>query len=231
MKTFILWFMGDTLGTVTIDAWNWLWQMPLSEIPSPQQIDNELILDRAQQLLESISLRVAQMRVAAEKVRISTVEIQRQYDLKYREYREIIDLTKEYQRMENTIEARLAMARAIVIERLLPELKQALDNSLDRLTTIQQAYTEEQAKLVLLEVEMQNIQAYLAMNDSVGGNPQGTDNLNSLQARFSDLHTEIEDRYHQIQTIAQLSHSANCTLERTLNTQDIDDRIASLEKN
>jgi hypothetical protein len=227
MKTFILWFVGDNLGKTAIDLWQWLWQIPTERAPS----SDVLTLDRAQQLLDSIAARINQMQAAVEKVRNSTGEIHRQYDRKCQEYQEIISSIAEYQRLENTTDTRLAMARASAIERILPKLKQALENSQLRLAAIGQSHAEEQAKLALLEIEMQNIKAYMAIDDSIGDDRRRTDDLNSLQERFRNVITEIEDRDRQIQIMSQLSHSADCILAETLTDRDLDTRIANLKSN
>jgi phage shock protein A len=231
MKSFVLWFMGDSLGGAVINTWDWLWQMPIAEtsIPTAKTSDN-LTLEHAQRLLSSIEMRVLEMQTAVDKVRNSTQEIQRQYEAKGQQHQELIDLVREYQRAGNTIEARLAMAKAIGIERILPELKARWENSQEMLLSINECHAQEQAKLTLLEIEMETIRACMAMSDSMGGNREidKINELNHLQERFHDVQTEIEDRYRQIQVMSQLSPPSNCVLEEPLNIQDIDTRIQSL---
>ena len=95
-------------------------------------------------------------------------EIQRQYDLKCQEHQELIGIVLEYQRSNDAVEARLTMARAIGIERILPELKVRLERAQEMLMNVNECHIQEQAKLSLLEIEMETIKACMAMNESMG---------------------------------------------------------------
>ena len=209
MNNVVMWLMGDTLGEQVMTGWNWLWQTP--DQPSPiAKTNNQLTLEHATQLLGSIALRVQQMEGAVNRVRSISREIQRQYDVKCQEHQELIGIVLEHQRSNNTVEARLAMAKAIGIERILPELKVRLERAQEMLININECHTQEQAKLSLLEIEMETIKACMAMNESMGSdrNMDKFKDLSNLQDKFQNVQAEMEDRYQQLQLMTQLSQSS-----------------------
>jgi phage shock protein A len=164
MNNIILWLMGDTLGGQMITSWNWLWQTPTEPVTAAGKTSDDITLEHATQLLGSIALRVTQMQKVVDRVRSITREIQRQYELKCQEHQQLIGIVREHQRANDTVEARLTMAKAIGIERILPELKVRLERAQEMLININECHTQEQAKLSLLEIEMETIKACMAMN-------------------------------------------------------------------
>jgi phage shock protein A len=146
------------------------------------------------------------------------------------EHQELIGIVLQYQNAGDNVEARLTMAKAIGIERILPELKVRLERAQEMLININECHTQEQAKFSLLEIEMEIIKACIAMNESMGvsRNLDTFTDLNNLQDKFHHVRVEMEDRYEQIQVMSQLSHPSNCVLEETLNIQDIDARIKAI---
>lgn len=229
MNNVVLWLMGDTLGEHVVTGWNWLWQTP-DELVATAKTNNELTLEHATQLLGSIALRVQQMEGAVNRVRSIAQEIQRQYDAKYQEHYQLMDTVLQHQRSNNTVEARLAMAKAIGIERILPELKVRLERAQEMLININECHTQEQAKLSLLEIEMETIKACMEMNESMGTDRSMDkfQDLTNLQDKFQNVQSEMEDRYQQLQLMTQLSQPATGVIEEPLNMQDIDARLKSL---
>lgn len=232
MSDLILWLMGDAIGRQMIAGWNWLWQMPPEPATETAKTSNAITLEQATQLLESISLRVTQMQKVVDRVRSIVREIQRQYDLKCQEHQELIGIVLEYQRSNDPVEARLTMARAMGIERILPELKVRLERAQEMLLNVNECHIQEQAKLSLLEIEMETTKAWMAMNESMGTdlNMDKFQDLTNLQDKFQNVQAEMEDRYHQMQAMSQLSQPSNSMLDEPLSIQDIDDRIKSLAK-
>ncbi len=230
MSDLILWLMGDPVGKQMIAGWNWLWQLPPQPAPDRGKTSDDVTLEHATQLLESIALRVTQMQKVVDRVRSIAKEIQRQYDLKCQEHQELIGIVLEYQRSGDAVEARLTMARAIGIERILPELKVRLERAQEMLMNVNECHIQEQAKLSLLEIEMETIKACMAMNESMGidRNMDKFQDLTNLQDKFQNVQAEMEDRYHQMQAMIQLSQPSNGMLEEPLNIQDIDRRIKAI---
>ena len=230
MSNLILWLMGDTVGGQMIAGWNWLWQMPPEPATGTGKTSDAITLEHATQLLGSIALRVTQMQKVVDRVRSIAREIQRQYELKCQEHQELIGIVLEYQRSNDPVEARLTMAKAIGIERILPELKVRLERAQEMLMNVNECHIQEQAKLSLLEIEMETIKACMAMNESMGSDRSMDkfQDLTNLQDKFQNVQAEMEDRYQQMQVMSQLSQPSNGMLDEPLSIQDIDSRIKSL---
>jgi hypothetical protein len=98
------------------------------------------------------------------------------------------------------------------------------------LINVNECHIQEQAKLSLLEIEMETIKACMAMNESMGGDRtmDKFQDLNNLQDKFQNVQAEMEDRYQQMQVMSQLSHPSNGISDELLSIQDIDSRIKSL---
>jgi phage shock protein A len=229
MHNAVIWLMGDKLGEQTIAGWNWLWQVPESS-PTVGKTNDEITIEHATQLLGSIALRVQQMEGAVNRVRSIAQEIQRQYDAKSQEHYQLMNTVLKHQRSGDNVEARLTMAKAIGIERILPELKVRLERAQEMLININECHTQEQAKLSLLEIEMETIKACMAMNESMGSdrNMDKFKDLSNLQDKFQTVQTEMEDRYQQIQIMSQLSQPSSGSIDENLNLQEIDNRIKAL---
>jgi phage shock protein A len=233
MNNLISWLMGDTLGGLIMDGWNWLWQ---TSTKSPIQVvrvdknSDDITLEHATQLLVSITARVLEMQKAVERVRAITHEIKRQYDVKCQHHKELVAMVLEYKRLGEIVEARIAMAKAIGIERILPELQARLEHSQEMLISINECHIQEQSKLSLLEIEMETIKACMAMNESMSGNrdPDKFNDLSNLHEKFRNVQIEIEDRYQQVQIMGQLANKSNFVTQEPLNIKDIDERIKSL---
>lgn len=232
MNNLILWLIGDTLSGIIMDGWNWLWQTPTKSSTSVVKVNknnNDITLEHANQLLISITARVLEMQKAVDRVRAITYEIKRQYDVKCQQHQELVAKVLEYKKAVEIVEARMAMAKTIGIERILPELQARLEHSQEMLISINECHTQEQAKLSLLEIEMETIKACMAMNESMGNRDSDKFNdLSNLQEKFKNVQTEIEDRYQQVQIMSQLSNQSNFAAQEPLNIKDIDERIKSL---
>jgi phage shock protein A len=231
MKGFIVWLMGDKLGESTINGLNWLLEVPPDRSAQVAKTSGEITIEHASQLLELMRSKVLKIQNVVEQVRQSTQKNQHQYDLKCQYHQELIGMALESKRTGNIIEARLAMVKAIEIERILPDFKSKLDRSQDMLIGVNEIHAKKESELSLLEVDLEYTIASMAISDSVNDDrsPEQDRELMVLQAKLRDFLAETEDSYQQIQIMSQLSHPSACELGETLNTQDIDARIEELE--
>ena len=128
--------------------------------------------------------------------------------------------------MEQIVEARLVMAKAIEIERILPEFQTKLTSSQSMLMSVNNIHIQQESELSLLEIDVENMKAWIAMN---GYHEAKSHELIILKEKLEHSSIAAEDRCREIQIVSQLSHSSDCELGTTLTTQDIDERIRVLE--
>jgi phage shock protein A len=228
MQKLIIWLFGDELGKSIITSFNWLIEAPPARSPKEEKTSDQVAIEHASQLLELMRSKVLNLQNVVEQVRQSTQKNQHQYNLKDQRRQELSALVLEYKQMGQIVEARLAMAKAIEIERILPEFKAKLTSSEEMLMRVNEIHAQKESELSLLEIDVENMKAYIAMN---GHHDDKSQDLIALQEKLRNSSIEAEDRCREIQIESQLSNPSNCELGETLNTQDIDARIAELEGN
>jgi hypothetical protein len=232
MQKIIVWLMGDNLGAWLINTWDWLIQAPPDPSSTEVKTTDEINLEHATQLLELTRSKVMEIQNVVERVRKIATAIQLQYDLKCNYHQSLMTEVLEFKRKGNILEARLSMAKAVEIERVLPELKAKLENSQEMLIGINKIYAQKESELFSLQVDLESMKAYMAMHDSTrgSGDLNRSPDLIQIQEKFRHVLAETEDRYREIQIVSQLANPSNCELGETLNLQDIDNRIEKLGK-
>ena len=226
MEDFTRFFMGEALENLTVNGWKWLWGMSPSHFSEAAKTSDDIILEEITRSLVEVRSIIVKIQGAVEGVRLVTQEIEAQYHLKGEYQKELIEISLESDRKGDILAARSAMSQAIQLERFRSELKKRLEISQDRLITIQEIYIQKSDDLSLLEIDIKMIRTQGEVNTSISLD-QSPD-LMVFKEKFENVRTEIEDRYHQIQIEIQLSHSSNYELGKTLNTDDIDERIKEL---
>jgi len=230
MKRSIIWLFGDELSKSVINTYNWLLEVPPERSATKGKTSDEINLQHIGELLDSMRVKVANLQTVLERVRHRTQEIQNQYNLKCQSHQELMVLVLDFYRVGNILEARLAMAKAMELERTLPEFQAKLASSQEMLMRVNEIYTQKQLELSLLELDMENMKTYMAMNDSMSHHDiDKSHELTILQEKIRNSSIEAEDRYREIQIETQLSRPSNCELGAPLTTQDIDERIRALE--
>lgn len=231
MKGLIIWLMGDKLGEWIINGLNWLLEVSPDRSPQVNKNSGEMTIDHATQLLELMRSKVSTLQQVVEQVYQSTDKSQYQYNLKNHHRQQLIAQALKYKQEGQIVEARLAMAKAIEIERILPDLKSKLDRYQEMLMGINEIHAKKESELLMLEVDLEYTIASMAIKDSVNNDQSPAQNrdLMILQEKLRDFLVETEDSYQQIQIMSQLSNPSASETNETLNTQDIDARMKELE--
>jgi phage shock protein A len=226
----ILWKQNKMKDLVNV--WNWLFEAPPDQLLNNGKTINQIEIDQAAQLLNNMRSKATEIQTVLEQVRLTTQEIQHQYEMKCRCYQELVGLALASKRQGNIIEARLAMAKAIQIERILPQFTSKLETSQELLITINKIHAQQESDFSLLEIDLAMISAQQSVEVTMHGH-QGLDksrDVIALQERLRNIQAEIEERYLAVQINSQLSNSSSSydELTKPLNTQDIDERIIKL---
>lgn len=222
MKDLTRWFMGENLGNMTINGWQWLWGMPPNGSSVTAKTSDDPILEDVARSLEEVRAIVLQIRGAVERVMLDTDEIQHQYDLKCKRYDELIAMSLTFDRQGNIVEARSAMAQAIQLERVILEWQKRVEFSKGLLASTREIYDRKSDILSLLEIDLKMIKTQRDVNNSISTDRSP---LILLQERLSNIRADTEELYDQIQIEIRLSHPSNCELGKTLTDDDLDERI------
>lgn len=223
MKDLTRWFMGEDLGNLTINGWQWLWGMPPSGSSATAKTSDDLILEDIARSLEEVRAIVLQIRGAVERVMLDTKEIQHQHDLKCKRHDELIAISLTFDRQGNIVEARSAMTKAIQLERVISEWQKRVEISKGLLMSTREIYDRKSDILSLLEIDLKMIKTQRDVNKSIG-----TDrslDLILLQEKLGNIRADTEEIYDQIQIEIRLAHPSSCELGKTLTDDDLDELI------
>jgi phage shock protein A len=226
MQNSIIWLFGDELGKSIINSFNWLLEAPSEQSPKVEKTSDEITIEHADRLLELMQSKVLNLQQVVEQVRQSTQRNQHQYNLKEQHRQVLIKTAAEYKQTGQILEARLAMAKAIEIEWIIPEFQAKLASSQEMLMRVNKIHAQKESELLLLEIDVENMKAYIVMNGHYDDKSQ---DLIALQEKLRNSSIEAEDRCRELQIESQLTNPSNYELGETLNTQDIDALIVELE--
>ena len=225
MESLITSLFGEPVSKAIFNSWNWLWQIPI-DAPTPGvETSNDAVIEDAMQLLNAISEKVDRLQIAVDRMQSISQKIECEYNQKSQKYQELMKEALECQQSGNIVTARLTMATAIGIERILPELKIRLEHSQEMLIDINEYYIQENGKLSLLKIDLERTKSYLIMN---GSSPIDRDNLNDstyLYENLQDIENKIKDRYQEALAMISLNAGSNSESEETVTIKYIDKRL------
>lgn len=228
MKDLTRWFMGEELGNLTITAWQWLWGMPPHGSSANAKTNDDLMLEDIARSLEEVRAIVLQIRGAVERVMLDTEEIQQQHALKCKRYDELIGMSLTFDRQGKILEARSVMAQAIQLERVISEWQKRVESSKGLLIGTREIYAHKSDILSLLEIDLKMIKTQREVNNSIA--IERSPDLILLQEQLSNMRADTQELYEKINIEIQLSQSSNCSLETTLNIEDLDKCIRELNE-
>jgi phage shock protein A len=226
-KQIVYWFMGDRAGRVIVGIWHWLWGIPIEPGGKiAEEVAQEAIYAMQQsvlQLTQSVAALIASYQRAKEK-----------YQSKEKEFHHAEQQAMLAQRMGNEVAARLAMSKAILIERLLPPLQERVQQAEKVVQAAKEKLQQEQEKLETYKVQMQNLKDISEVHEALAAiaRTNNTLNIDSARSQFESAQSAIEKRY--LRTNAQLEVSENPTerlqadLDRITLDHEITQRLKQL---
>ena len=114
-KKITYWLLGSTAGSTSVAAWKWLWGLP---VESGGKIAEKV----AQESINSMQESIAQLTNAVAKVVAAYQLTQEQYHLRVKEIKQAEEQAKLAHSQGNQEAARLAITKAISLEKILPQL-------------------------------------------------------------------------------------------------------------
>ena len=208
-------------GRTLVAIWNWLWGMP---IESGGKIAVEVALESVQsmqqsvaQLAESVATAVA----AYEKVKAKYTA--KQHEFKQAESQALVAYQKGHEEA-----ARLAMSRAIALERLLPKMGEQVAQAEKVVVGARQKLHREREKLEAYQTEMQNLKALAEINEALETIAQVDSSLdiNSARYQFEAAQSAVEERYLRANAQVELSENPTERLQADLDHLMLNDEIS-----
>jgi phage shock protein A len=220
MKQILYWFLGNTAASTLNVVWRWFWGRAIAS-------GNMLTLEAAGESLQSMQHSVNKLiesvaQVAAVHTQAQNKLLQHQLELGRANDQAALALKDG-----NEEAARLAIAKALTMEKVLPNLAYMADQSQQLLDLAKQDLQIEREKLETCRFEMGNLRAVAEMNEALGQvmKLSGNFSSDSARSRFESAEAAIKNKNLKVMAQRELSQSPTQALEKQLDDLTQSDAI------
>jgi hypothetical protein len=224
MQNFYEWLLGEEL----YKASKWLFGVPPSPSEPATTNKDETILAEIAQSLAEARASLIQLQGLVERARLLTRADEDKYHHRQQAHQDFIGISLESKRHGNIVEARSAMEQAMQLELTLPKFKERSEASQKTAIAVLDFYRQKLDAVVLLESSLAAAKFQIEVNHLM--ELDRAPDLVVIQENLEHIQNEIEDRHQQILAEIQLANSTNCELMKTLNPEQIEERIRDLEE-
>lgn len=221
MKKFIYYLFGERAGRFIVVTWNWLWG--ISEPSEQEQAVNEAEKSLAQmqasveKLTQAVAVQVQNYQDAEER-----------YSNKVKEYQNLETKAKALQANGNIESARLTIIQAIQLEKILPQLKENVENAEKYVTAAKQQLMREKEKLETYKSELANMQAVqevnAALEQMVAVN--NSYNIDAAKSQFEAAKETVNNRQVEVQALYELSQSEGDNFDNKMEDMSLEDEVS-----
>ena len=188
-KKVTYWLLGETAGRTSVAVWKRLWGLPVEQGGMvAQKVAEESII--------SMQESIAQLTNAVAKV-VSTYNLaQQQYNNKLEEFHQAEKQAQLAHSKGNEDAARLAITKAIAIEKILPQLSERVETAEITMNKAKAKLKRETERLEAYKLELENLESLTLVNQAMaemGGITSELD-LESARSQFADAKNGIEKR-------------------------------------
>lgn len=220
MKKFIYGFFGERAGRLIIVTWNWLWG--ISE-PSQQ----EQAVSTAEASLQEMQNSVEQLTQAVTVQVNNYQQAEERYSAKVQEFKDLEAKAQTLKAGGNPEAARLTMIQAIQLEKILPQLKENVENAEKFVTAAKEQLTREKEKLETYKSELANMQAIQEVNQALAqmAEVNNSYNIDSAKSQFEAAKEAISDRQAEVQALYEMSKSPTESLDEKIDDMTMEDEV------
>ena len=213
--------MGDRAGRVIVGSWRWLWGLPVESGGKVAVAVAEESLQSMQESVQQLAKAVAKQVGAYERARTK--------------YRDKIDELRAYEQQARLAQragqmdgARLAMSRAIQIEKLLPALDQQVQQAGTFVEASKHKLNRERIKLEQYKSDMQNIKDLSEVNAALESIAKVNNefDIGSARSSFEAAKNAVEGRNLSNAALAELSDNPHEKLAADLDQLSLDDQVS-----
>jgi phage shock protein A len=225
-KKFIYWLFGETAGRTLVGTWRWIWGVP---VESGGKIAQKVAEESYHSMLEAI----AQLEKGVAKVVAGYKLTQDRYDKKQQELQETERQAKLACIHGDETAARLSITKAIAIEKIIPQLKQQVEQAKQLSLAATEKLKKEKEKLQAYKLELVNLKAVSELNEIMADIHNVTTELDidSSRSQFDNAKNSIEGRHILENTKAELAENETEKIQNKIDKLSLDEQINSrLEK-
>ena len=221
MRSFIYWLLGDRAGRVIVGSWRWLWGLPVESGGKVAVAVAEESLQSMHESVQQLAKAVAQQAGAYERARAK-------YQDKIEELRAYEQQARLAQKAGQDDGARLAMSRAIQIEKLLPALDQQVQQAGTFVEASKHKLNRERIKLEQYKTDMQNIKDLAEVNAALESIAKVNNefDIGSARSSFEAAKNAVEGRNMSNAALAELSDNPHEKLAADLDQLSLDDQVS-----
>jgi phage shock protein A len=221
VRSFIYWLLGDRAGRVIVGSWRWLWGLPVESGGKVAVAVAEESLQSMHESVQQLAKAVAQQAGAYERARAK-------YQDKIEELRAYEQQARLAQKAGQDDGARLAMSRAIQIEKLLPALDQQVQQAGTFVEASKHKLNRERIKLEQYKTDMQNIKDLAEVNAALESIAKVNNefDIGSARSSFEAAKNAVEGRNMSNAALAELSDNPHEKLAADLDQLSLDDQVS-----
>ncbi len=219
-RSVIYWVLGDRAGRVTLATWNWLWGKPVEQ-------GGKIAVEVAQESLVAMQQSVYRLTESVAKA-VAAYELAKKQFLQKQ-----ADAKRSETQAANAFEqgqveaARLAMARALEIERMLPRFEAQVQQAEQGVGSLKDKLYKERHKLESYQTQMQTLKSLAEVNEALAviANINSDLKVDSARNQFEAAQSAIEGRNIQISAFQELSENSTEQLQANLDQLTLDSEI------
>lgn len=217
----IHWLLGDRASHKLKAVWHWLWGLPAES-------DGKIAVQVAQDSLQSMQQSVRKLTESVAKISASYQQAKQKYENKQQEFMQLEQQATIANYHGHEAAARLAMGKAIAIEKLLPTLAQQVARAEEVLTSHKERLNRERERLETYKMELQNLKDLSEVNEALAeiAKVNGSMNTDSARDQFEEAQSSIHLRYLQTNALVELSENPAEKLTADLENMTRDDEIS-----
>lgn len=219
-RDMVYWLMGDRAGRSLISVWNWLWGMPIES-------GGKISVEAAQESLYTMQEAVQQLTESVAQMTASYEKAKAKFHSKAQEFQNLQEQAALAQRQGHEDAARLAMGKALLIERVLPSLSAQVSQAEQILTTHRERLLREQQRLETYRMELRNLKDLSEVNEALAAITRLDNSIqvDSARSQFDTAQSAVQRRYLKTNALAELSESPTEKLTADLEKLTLDDEI------
>jgi len=221
MKKFVYWLMGERAGRTIVGTWNWLWGLPVESGGPVAVAVAEESLQAMQASVQKLAQAVATQMGAYERAK-------QKYEEKVKQLRTLEQQARTAQQGGNEEAARLAIARVIQIEQLLPQLEAQVQQAAQFVQSSKEKLNRERLKLEQYKADMQNMKDLAEINEALAAIAKVNNefDIGSARSQFETAKNAVQRRNLQQKALAEVSENPAEQLQADLEQMSLDQEVA-----
>jgi phage shock protein A len=220
MKKAIYWLMGERAGRTIVGTWNWLWGMPVEQ-------GGKIAVRVAEESLQSMQESVKKLAEAVAMQVGSYERAKKKYQEKVQELKTLEQQAATAQRGGNEDAARMAIARVIQIEQLLPQLETQVQQAEQFVNASKDKLNRERMKLEQYKADMQNMKDLAEVNEALGAIAKVNNefDIGSARSQFEEAKNAVQGKNLRQNALAELSENPAEKLQADIEKMTLDEEI------